>query len=274
MRPSVASAFGRLMSIGSSATNTRPSGAQATTEGCLIFGASAMSSMRQPAIGWGSAEAATVADSRKRTKQTKRADRIVRAHFDTATGARAVPARSTSLGRSGLENSRVFTPDKPLRTGTVRGPAVAVARCARRNRQQEVSTDVPVTIVLQSFYLALWVCVGAGGSSPVAPEHVSAFGGRSVFLVMLRLPEGRHAAVSYLGQLRSFERPWVYTGAPREALQLNPEIPQFPTNTQWGLVRRMCVIDTEGRVQPTSIMESIQVRSYVQIPPGINPAID
>ena len=44
--------------------------------------------------------------------------------LDTSTGARAVPALSTSLGRGILDNSRVFTPDKPLRTGTVRGPAV------------------------------------------------------------------------------------------------------------------------------------------------------
>ena len=121
-----------------------------------------------------------------------------------------------------------------------------------------------------------WVCVGANGTSPVAPDHVSAFGGRSVFLVMLRLPEGRRAAVSYLDQLRSFERPWAYTkqpGAARESLLLNPEIPQFPTNTQWGLVRRMCVIDTEGRVQPTPVTESIQVRRYLEMPPGTNSAI-
>src|SRR2546425_1668191 len=71
MRPSVASAFGRLMSIGSSATNTRPSGAQATTEGCLIFGASAMSSMRQPAIGCGKTEPPKAAEPQKRTKETK-----------------------------------------------------------------------------------------------------------------------------------------------------------------------------------------------------------
>src|SRR5437667_10721097 len=54
----------------------------------------------------------------------------VRAHLDTTTGARAVPARNTSLGRGMLDNSRVFTPDKPLRTGTVRGSAVVVSRCA------------------------------------------------------------------------------------------------------------------------------------------------
>src|SRR5438093_4690741 len=71
IRPSVASAFGRLMSIGSSATNTRPSGAQATTEGCLTFGASATSSIRQPAIGCGKTEAPEAAELHKSRKATK-----------------------------------------------------------------------------------------------------------------------------------------------------------------------------------------------------------
>src|SRR6185503_4034157 len=52
------------------------------------------------------------------------------AHPDTTTGARAVPARSTFLDRGGFENSRVCTLDKPLRTGTVRGPSVGVSKCA------------------------------------------------------------------------------------------------------------------------------------------------
>jgi hypothetical protein len=51
--------------------------------------------------------------------------------LDTRTGARAVPARSTSLGRGVLEHSGVFTPATLLRTGTVRGPEVAVSRCGR-----------------------------------------------------------------------------------------------------------------------------------------------
>src|SRR5947209_5840767 len=48
----------------------------------------------------------------------------------TNAGARAVPAGSSSLGRGGLENFRVFTPAMLLRTGTVRGPAVAASKCA------------------------------------------------------------------------------------------------------------------------------------------------
>jgi hypothetical protein len=45
-------------------------------------------------------------------------------------------------------------------------------------------------------------------------------------------------------------------------LSLNPNLPQFPTNTEWALVRRMCVIDADGNIQPTSIMENIQMRRY------------
>jgi hypothetical protein len=43
---------------------------------------------------------------------------------------------------------------------------------------------------------------------------------------------------------------------------LNPNLPQFPTNTEWALVRRMCVIDTGGKIQPAPITESIQMRRY------------
>src|SRR5689334_18140794 len=47
MRPSATSARGVLISIGSSATNTRPSGALHATVGCLIFGALATTSIDQ-----------------------------------------------------------------------------------------------------------------------------------------------------------------------------------------------------------------------------------
>src|SRR6266545_2082659 len=73
MRPSVMSAFGKLMSIGSSATNTRPSGAQVTTDGCLIFGASATTSIFQSAKDSGRAGAATLFDSQKTTKPARTA---------------------------------------------------------------------------------------------------------------------------------------------------------------------------------------------------------
>ena len=54
MRPRRRSALGVLMSIGSSATKTRPSGAQQTTEGWLTAGAWATTSSVQPGGGVGS----------------------------------------------------------------------------------------------------------------------------------------------------------------------------------------------------------------------------
>jgi hypothetical protein len=45
-------------------------------------------------------------------------------------------------------------------------------------------------------------------------------------------------------------------------MALNPDLPQFPTNTEWALVRRMCVIDADGNIQPTPVMESVQMRRY------------
>src|SRR5437667_401718 len=69
--PAVASALGRLMSIGSSATKTRPSCAQATTDGCLTWGAWATSSMRQFGIGCGRTEAPKAEKLQKITKETK-----------------------------------------------------------------------------------------------------------------------------------------------------------------------------------------------------------
>jgi hypothetical protein len=43
-------------------------------------------------------------------------------------------------------------------------------------------------------------------------------------------------------------------------------VPQFPLGTEWALMRRMCVIDIDGRIQPTALVESLQVRRYLSIP--------
>ena len=100
---------------------------------------------------------------------------------------------------------------------------------------------------------------------PLASAHTEAFNGHSVFLVMVRLPQGRQKTVEYLNSLRDFEGPLVYarrqtSDTPR--LVINPDVPQFPVGTEWALVRRMCVIDSQGRIRPTSLIESIQLRRY------------
>jgi hypothetical protein len=101
-----------------------------------------------------------------------------------------------------------------------------------------------------------WVAVGNHGQ-PVARLHTAApsYSGRSLFLVMAQLPEGRPQTLNYLQTLHTYEGPIV--GAP-----------QFPAGTAWALVRRLCIIDDQGRIQPTSLIESIQIRRYLAVPTG------
>jgi hypothetical protein len=129
-----------------------------------------------------------------------------------------------------------------------------------------------------------WVGVSIRGYNPVqvAPEHLQQFDGHSAFSVMVHMPGGRQAAMDYLESLRrfaQFDHPWMYvsnrmlwvsTNEPRDVLILNTNIPQFATNTEWALARRMCVIDVDGKIQPTPITESIQLRRYCKIEPAFS----
>ncbi len=116
-----------------------------------------------------------------------------------------------------------------------------------------------------------WLGVSDQNDGLTVPTHVASFRGHSTFQVLVHFPEGRQAAIAYLDQLHRFEHVWIYvtndssfvtTNEPREVLSLNPNLPQFPTNTDWALVRRMSVIDTDGNIQPTPIVESVQMRRY------------
>lgn len=116
-----------------------------------------------------------------------------------------------------------------------------------------------------------WVHIGVNGynETPIAPTHVAEFKGHSSFDVFVNLPGGQKAAEAYLKELRSFRKAkpaWVYrTNDSNQEPFLNPQIPQFPANTEWALVRRMSVIDTTGQLRTTPVIESIQVRRYKTI---------
>jgi len=115
-----------------------------------------------------------------------------------------------------------------------------------------------------------WQLVGRP-YGPAATEHVTDFGGRSVFLVFVKFPGGREAALGYLKELREFTPALVYLeemqpSGPRLLLRTNPATPQFPAGTQWALVRRLCLIDDSGEIRASPLAESVQVRSYAAIP--------
>src|SRR5215813_293986 len=96
-----------------------------------------------------------------------------------------------------------------------------------------------------------WVCVGARGGQHVAPSHAYAFSGRSVFLIFIRLPEGRSSTLNYLEKLQGF--PASIPGRNPNWRSPNPNLPQFPAGTQLALVRKMVIVDNQGDLAPTKL---------------------
>jgi hypothetical protein len=78
----------------------------------------------------------------------------------------------------------------------------------------------------------------------VAPQHTAFVKGRSVFTVRLRLPGGRKATEAYL----------------KNAARGN--VAQLPVGTQIALVRRLLLIDQAGRLRPTRLTQSVELRYY------------
>lgn len=125
-----------------------------------------------------------------------------------------------------------------------------------------------------------WVCLGTR-DGPGAPVHARYFGGRSVFLVFLRLPGGRQATLDYLKQIAGFPNRLIRNpggfypllrhgngsaGAAPDALVPNPDLPQFPSGTEVALVRRMVLIDEDGELVPSNLTESVQIRAFREMP--------
>ena len=110
-----------------------------------------------------------------------------------------------------------------------------------------------------------WVCISAYSYEPTAIAH---FSGRSRFLVFMRLPGGRDATLAYIHKLRSSSEPPLLRSGSGPNL-LNLALPQFPVGTMVALVRQMIVIDNRGKLTPSNMTESVQLRVYHAISPGM-----
>jgi hypothetical protein len=86
-----------------------------------------------------------------------------------------------------------------------------------------------------------WVCVGRS-DGPVAPEHVQKANtlANSAFLIFLRLPGGRDAALKYLKR----------------------DPGDLPAGAEVVLMRRALLIAAPAEITPTNLIESIQLRVY------------
>src|SRR5215475_2794334 len=117
-----------------------------------------------------------------------------------------------------------------------------------------------------------WVCVSARDGRSVAPNHLYAFSGRSVFLIFIRLPEGRSSTLNYIEKLHGVP---VFVPGPDHNQRLpNPDLPQFPIGTQLALVRKMLLIDNQGDLIATRLTEEAQIRVHRAISKTIPGSID
>lgn len=121
-----------------------------------------------------------------------------------------------------------------------------------------------------------WLALEAGPNRPVAaPLHSFVFQGRSSFELRFRHPGGRKAGEAYLAELAAMPQPLV-TENPKVPFEiigrdnrngpwLNPATPQFPVGTMWALVRRAILVDTQGNLVVSPLVESVQVRVYREV---------
>jgi hypothetical protein len=111
-----------------------------------------------------------------------------------------------------------------------------------------VSADHPETAFLPSDIFqpeSAWVPMGREGG-PIAMTHTESFPffGRSVFLVFVRSPKGRAATLDFIGSLNTELDPITAIGS------------------EVALVRRMLLIDSEGNLIPSPLIETVQIRHF------------
>jgi len=114
-----------------------------------------------------------------------------------------------------------------------------------------------------------WLALEPRHDRPLAaPVHFQMFSDRSAFDLHFRHPGGRAAGEKYLDELAAFpnplldEKPEDAVGQERSNRWLNPKTPQFPPGTMWALVRRAILVDTQGNLVVSPLVESMEVRVY------------
>lgn len=107
--------------------------------------------------------------------------------------------------------------------------------------------------------------VSLAGLEPMAPRHASELT-RSSFVVFWRLPGGAAETTAYLRTLWNHPQPFVQDRAFRVEQDgemraaLSPSLPSPPNGSRFVLLRRMLLVDTEGLIFPSTIVESVQLR--------------
>lgn len=103
----------------------------------------------------------------------------------------------------------------------------------------------------------------AAKDGPAAPVHLRVFHYGSAFFPMIRLPEGESATHRYLSSLAAFA-PRQLTDKSGESYR-NPATPQFPSGTEFLLVRRSILWSRENTAVIAPLVESVQGRKYLNV---------
>lgn len=101
-----------------------------------------------------------------------------------------------------------------------------------------------------------WVDLLRDDGELTAKRHVEGFGGRTWFLLRAWFPDGRAAVERYFKQVAAERKPWTEEG------RLSRSLPVLPKEARFALIRKLAVIDREGRWQATPLTLSVQIRRY------------
>lgn len=126
------------------------------------------------------------------------------------------------------------------------------------------------------FSKADWVDLDGTNYDLLAPVHVQGVSGRSSFHVLISLPTGRADTLTYLKKLHDFQPHWTYDESKRNPFAdggmmgrpwTSADIPQVPLLTKFALVRKANLIDANGDIRSSPLIESVQIRVIRTIRP-------
>jgi len=114
-----------------------------------------------------------------------------------------------------------------------------------------------------------WVRIESAADFFPGQLHVETVDGHNSYSIFLNLPNGVFATQESINSLQSIAQLWVVdpnptTAATRGMVQNmpSPRLPKFPNGTQAAIVKRLMVIDDQGRLAGTPVTLSVQYRVH------------
>lgn len=169
---------------------------------------------------------------------------------DSAQWSRSLRARlATALGRLALTRGEIAGLPDNYAAAVASGSFSTTAPTPR-----DSTPHLPPKLLEKK---GPWRCVGPRRGGLAARSHGRVLGGRSAFTIRLRVPGEDGATDAYLRQLAAVPTAIRIEGG---RLRIRDDLPQLPVGSQVALVRQMLVIDTDGEIVPTPVVESVQLR--------------